>query len=83
MEDMMYYAKAAAYIAAALAIGIGTISPALAQGNVAARACENIGKYPDSAESIRSTMLTATVLIETSAIYAFIISIGILVLGGR
>lgn len=83
MEDMMYYAKAAAYLAAALAIGLGTISPALAQGNVAARACENMGKYPEGAESIRSAMMAAMFLIETSAVYALLIAGGILFFGGR
>jgi F-type H+-transporting ATPase subunit c len=83
MEDTVHYAKAAAYIAAALAIGIGTISPALAQGNVGSRACENMGKYPESASSIRSAMLAALVAIETSSVYALLIAIGILALGGR
>lgn len=83
MEDMMYYAKAAAYIAAALTMGIGTISPALAQGNVGARACENMGKYPESANAIRTAMLASMLAIETSAVYALLISIAILALGGR
>jgi F-type H+-transporting ATPase subunit c len=83
MDDMIYYAKAAAYIGSALAIGLGTISPALAQGNVGARACENMGKFPESAEAIRSSMLAAIVFIETSAIYALMIAGAILFIGGR
>jgi F-type H+-transporting ATPase subunit c len=83
MEDMVYYTKAAAYIASSLAIGVGVFSPALAQGNVAAKACETMGKYPESAGAVRGAMLISLVAIETSAIYAFVISIFILFLGGR
>lgn len=80
MDDMVYYAKAAAYLAAALAIGIGVFGPAIAQGKVGASACENMGKYPESADMIRSSMITSTVLIETCAIYALIVAVGILAL---
>jgi len=67
--------KAAAYIGAAFAIGIGTIGPAFGQGMIGSKACENMGKYPESANKIRTTMLLAMGIIESSAIYALIISI--------
>ena len=67
--------KAAAYIGAAFAIGIGTIGPAFGQGMIGSKACENMGKYPESASKIRTTMLLAMGIIESSAIYALIISI--------
>jgi F-type H+-transporting ATPase subunit c len=83
MEEVVQLAKAAAYIGAALAIGLGTIGPALAQGNVGARACENMGKYPETAEQVRSAMMIAISFIETSAIYALMISGAILFFGTR
>ena len=75
MEDISPYIKMAAYLGAAFVMGIGSIGPALGQGLVGAKACENIGKYPESAGKIRNTMFLALGIIETSSIYAFIIAI--------
>ncbi len=72
---MVEYVKIAAYIGAAFAMGIGTIGPALGQGNIGAKACENIGKYPESAGQIRTTMFLSMGIVETSAIYAFLIAL--------
>jgi len=83
MEDMVLGAKAAAYIAAGIAIGLGTLGPALGQGMVGAKACENIGKYPESSSQIRTIMFFSLAAIETAAIYALLISLGLLYLGSR
>ena len=77
----VFIAKAAAFIGAALTMGIGSIAPAYGQGMVGAKACENIGKYPESARDIRTAMFLAMGMIETSAIYALLIAFGILFLG--
>lgn len=69
------YAKVAAYIGAAIVMGIGSIGPALGQGLVAMKACENVGKYPDSAKDIRTLMFLAMGITETAAIYCFIIAL--------
>jgi F-type H+-transporting ATPase subunit c len=79
----VYIAKAAAAIAAALAMGIGSLMPAYGQGIVGAKACENIGKYPESARDIRNAMMMAMGMIETSAIYALLISGALIVFGLR
>lgn len=68
------YAKAAAFLGAAIAMGVGAIGPALGQGLIGMKACENIGKYPDSAGKIRTTMMIAMGLVETSAIYALMVA---------
>ena len=73
------YVKVAACFGAAMSIGLGTLGPSLAQGSVGSKACENIGKYPESAEAIRGAMLAALVFIETSAVYALLIAILIIV----
>jgi len=73
--DAALYVKAAAYLGAAIAMGLGTIGPAFGQGFIGMKACENIGKYPENADQIRTTMLIAMGLTETSAIYALIISL--------
>lgn len=68
-------AKVAAYIAAGFAIGIGTIGPAIGQGLIGSRACENLGKYPESANKIRLAMILSMVLVESIAIYALLVAI--------
>lgn len=68
------YAKAAAFLGAAIAMGVGAIGPALGQGLIGMKACENIGKYPESSGKIRTTMMIAMGLVETSAIYALMVA---------
>lgn len=70
----MYYAKAAGFLAAAFVMGVGSIGPALGQGFIGMKACENIGKYPESAGKIRTTMMMAMGVVESSAIYALLIA---------
>jgi F-type H+-transporting ATPase subunit c len=79
--DAISSAKAAAYIGAAFVMGIGTIGPALAQGIVGAKACETLGKYPESADKVRLSLFVILGLIESSAIYAFLIALMLLIFG--
>ncbi len=81
MENGIFYAKAAAFIGAAICIGIGSIGPALGQGMIGTKACENIGKYPENASGIRTAMLLAMAIVETALLYqvlvaAFLVYIG-------
>lgn len=73
MEDIEIV-KAAVALGAAFVMGIGTIGPALGQGLIGSKACENIGKYPESANKIQASMLIAMSLVETSAIFALLIA---------
>jgi F-type H+-transporting ATPase subunit c len=72
--DGIFYAKAAAYFGAAIAMGIGSVGPAIGQGMIGAKACENLGKYPESSGQIRTTMMIAMGIVESSAIYCLIIA---------
>jgi F-type H+-transporting ATPase subunit c len=83
MEEVVNYAKAAAYIGAAIAISLGTLGPALGQGMVGSKACESIGKNPESAGPVRAAMLFSLVMIEASAIYALLIAGGLIMFGSR
>lgn len=74
MIEGIYYAKAAAFIGAAIAMGVGSIGPALGQGFIGTKACEGVGKYPESSGKISTMMMMAMAMVETSAIYAFIVS---------
>ncbi len=83
VEGSVFYAQAAAFFGAALAMGIGSMGPALGQGLIGMKACENIGKYPDSASNIRTTMMIAMGLVETAAIYSLLIAGALIFVGIR
>jgi F-type H+-transporting ATPase subunit c len=70
----IFYVRAAAFIGAALAVGIGNLGPSIGQGMVGMKAVEGIGKYPESAGRIRTTMMIAMGLIEASAIYCLMVA---------
>jgi len=77
----IFYVKAAAFLGAAIAMGIGSIGPALGQGMIGMKACESIGKYPENAEKIRTAMMIAMGLVETAAIYALLIAGALIIVG--
>lgn len=78
---MEEYVKSSAYIAIALAMALGSLGPSLAQGYLSAKACDNIGKYPESYANIYSIWLLAMGFIETAALYVLIICLLIFFIG--
>jgi len=66
---------AAKAIGAALAIGLGALGPGLGIGMAVAKAMEAIGRNPEAAGDIRTTMIIGAGLAEAVAIYAFVIAI--------
>jgi F-type H+-transporting ATPase subunit c len=81
--DGIFYAKAAAFIGAAITMGFGSLGPAIGQGFIGMKACENIGKYPESADKIRTSMILALAVVESSAIYCLLISGALVLFGSR
>ncbi len=61
-------------LAAALAIAISTIFPALGQGKVGAAAMESIARQPEAAGDIRTAMILAMTLLEALTIYGLLIA---------
>lgn len=61
-------------IAAALAIALSTMFPALGQGKAAKAALESIARQPDAAKDIRSTLLLSLALMEALTIYGLLIA---------
>ena len=61
-------------LAAAAAIALSTIAPAIAQGNTAKAAMESIARQPDAAKDIRSTLIVSLALMEALAIYGLLIA---------
>ena len=62
-------------LAAALAIGLGSIGPGLAIGMAVAKAMEAIGRNPEAQGAVRNTMILGAGLAEAVAIYAFVIAL--------
>lgn len=77
----MFYVKAAALIGSSITMGIGCFGPALGQGLIGMKACENIGKYPESSDKVRTAMIIALSIVESSAIYCLLISGALAYLG--
>lgn len=61
-------------IAAAIAISVSTLFPALAQGMTAKSAMESIARQPDAAKDIRSTLIISLALMEALTIYGLLIA---------
>jgi F-type H+-transporting ATPase subunit c len=59
-------------LAAALAIALSTMFPALGQGKAAKAALESIARQPEAAKDIRSTLLLSLALMEALTIYGLL-----------
>ena len=62
-------------IAAAIAIGLSTIAPAIAQGLAASKALEGMARQPEVAGEIRTTMILALAFMEALTIYGVLVAI--------
>ncbi|MEX2052252.1 MAG: ATP synthase F0 subunit C [Candidatus Paceibacterota bacterium] len=64
-------------IAKAIAIGLGSVGPAIAIGMIGSKAMESIGRNPEAAGKILVPMLLAAAFAESVAIYALVIAFSI------
>lgn len=62
-------------IASALAIGLGALGPGLGIGILAAKAMEAIGRNPEAAPQIQTSMILAIAFAEAIAIYALVVAL--------
>jgi len=60
-------------IVAGAGIVIGAIAPALAEGRAVVKALESIARQPESAGDLRTTLLIAMALLESTAIYVLLV----------
>jgi len=60
-------------IVAGAGIVIGAIAPAIAEGRAVVKALESIARQPDSAGDLRTTLLIAMALLESTAIYVLLV----------
>lgn len=73
--DSMTVIGIASVAAAALCMGIGSIGPALGEGRAIQQALTSIAQQPDEAGTISRTLFIGLAMIESIAIYCFVISI--------
>jgi F-type H+-transporting ATPase subunit c len=75
MTGEVEWVKVAAYVSAGICMGIGAFGPALGQGFIGGKACESIGKRPENANVVMRTMIVALAFVESTAIYALLVSL--------
>lgn len=75
MSEFQFLAKGIALAGCAIGAGLALmagIGPGIGEGNCAARACEIIGRQPESKSDVTSTMILGIALSETTGIYGFV-----------
>ncbi|MEX2490556.1 MAG: F0F1 ATP synthase subunit C [Nitrospirales bacterium] len=72
--DSMTLIAMASIITAGLTTGLGTIGPALGEGRAVAAALTSLAQQPDASNTITRTLFVGLAMIESTAIYAFVVS---------
>ncbi len=54
---------------------IAGIGPGIGEGNAVSKACEAIGRQPESKSAVTSTMIMGCAIAETTGIYALVVAI--------
>ena len=62
---------------------IAGIGPGIGEGNAVAKACEAIGRQPESKGAVTTTMLMGCAVAETTGLYALVIAILLLFVAPR
>ncbi len=73
MHDINMIA-AVSIITAGLTIAIGSLGPALGEGRALAQALSAIAQQPDEANTITRTLFVGLAMIESTAIYCFVVT---------
>jgi len=61
-------------ITAGLTIAIGSVGPALGEGRALAEALSAIAQQPDEANTITRTLFVGLAMVESTAIYCFVVA---------
>ncbi|MCD6570655.1 MAG: ATP synthase F0 subunit C [Deltaproteobacteria bacterium] len=67
--------RAACFLGAGIAMGLGAIGPGVGEGFVGGKACEAIGRNPDEAGLLTRTMLVAQAVSESTGIYSLVVAL--------
>jgi F-type H+-transporting ATPase subunit c len=72
--DSMTIIAVASIATAGLTIAIGSVGPALGEGRAVATALSSLAQQPDAAATITRTLFVGLAMIESIAIYCFVVS---------
>ena len=72
--DSMTIIGAASIVSAGLTMGIGALGPGLGQGRAVAGAMTALAQQPDAGSTITRTLFVGLAMIESMAIYCFVVS---------
>ena len=72
--DSMTIIAVASIVIAGITISLGSIGPALAEGRAVATALTSLAQQPDASATITRTLFVGLAMIESTAIYCFVVS---------
>lgn len=72
--DSLTLVAIASIVSGGLCIGLGAIGPALGEGRALAQALSSIAQQPDETNTITRTLFVGLAMVESTAIYCFVVS---------
>ena len=72
--DNTSFIAVASIVTAGATMGIGCIAPALSEGKAIVSALNSLAQQPDAASTITRTLFVGLAMIESIAIYCFVVS---------
>lgn len=72
--DSMTIIAVTSIVIAGITTGIGTMGPALAEGKAVATALTALAQQPDASATITRTLFVGLAMIESTAIYCFVVT---------
>ena len=72
--DNMTVIAVASIVTAGITTGYGCMGPALAEGRAVAGALTSLAQQPDASATITRTLFVGLAMIESTAIYCFVVS---------
>jgi F-type H+-transporting ATPase subunit c len=72
--DSMTLIAVASIVTAGLTLAIGCFAPALGEGRAVSTALSSLAQQPDAAATITRTLFVGLAMIESTAIYCFVVS---------
>ena len=72
--DSMTLIAVVSIIMAGITTAIGTLAPAIAEGRAVATALSSLAQQPDASSTITRTLFVGLAMVESTAIYCFVLS---------
>ena len=72
--DSMTIIGVVSIVTAGITIAFGTMAPALGEGKAVSTALSSLARQPDASATITRTLFVGLAMIESTAIYCFVVS---------